>query len=347
MKVRLVCYENVGEWIIGKFASRLNEELQALGADSEIGISPDPQADVNHHLLYLGYENRKTSIDTLMVTHIDTMYKMRLLRKQLKTAESGICLSRDTMAKLVSAGLPRHKLCYIHPAHDGIIKSRPLLIGITCRVYGDGRKREYFLEKICRLIKPSDFRFWIMGRGWDSEVAKIRTLGFSVDYHAEFDGRLYDLTIPALDYFLYFGLDEGSMGFLDALAAGVKTIATPVGYQADLSARITFKIRNFSDLENVFDTINSERKISAAAVAAWTWENYARKHLLLWDYLLDGRDKGFLERNRGQFPDGLATLNNKEPFLPKRLFRKVIFLKAIVANSLKRRFGRISGKSRQ
>jgi hypothetical protein len=309
MKVRLICYENVGEWIIGKFASRLNEELRALGVNSEISKFPDPHADVNHHLIYVGYDDRKSSsIDTLMVTHVDNVYTMRLLRKQLKTAKLGVCMSQNTMASLVSAGFPQHKLCYIHPAHDGAIRPRPLLIGITCRIYEDGRKREYFLGKLCRMIKPDDFRFWIMGSGWDSEVAKIRALGFSVDYHAEFDSQLYHLTIPVLDFFLYFGLDEGSMGFLDALAAGVKTIVTPVGYQADLSARITYKIRNFSDLKNTFATIVRERQGSIEEVAAWTWERYARKHLEAWEYLLHNRDNEYMREISGNDTDGVRSI---------------------------------------
>lgn len=308
MKVRLVCYENVGEWILGKFASRLNEELQALGVNSEIGKTSDPRADINHHLIYLGFDNRKSSVDTLMVTHVDNVYTMRLLRKQLKTAELGICMSRNTMANLISAGLPRQKLCFIHPAHDGTIRPQPFLVGITCRIYKDGRKREYFLEKLCRTIKPDDFRFWIMGSGWDPVVAEIRALGFSVDYHAEFDSRLYHLTIPTLDFFLYWGLDEGSMGFLDALAAGVKTIVTPVGYQADLSARITYKVRNFSDLKNAFAAIARERQGSIAEVAAWTWERYARKHLEVWEYLLHNRDGETMRKISGNDTDGVRSI---------------------------------------
>lgn len=335
MKVRLVCYENVGEWIIGKFASRLNEELQRLGVNSEIGKSSDPCADVNHHLIYLGYDNLKSSIDTLMVTHIDTVYTMRLLRNQLKTAELGICMSRDTMANLVSAGLPRHKLCYIHPAHDGTIKPRTLLVGITCRVYKDGRKREYFLEKLCRVISPEDFRFWIMGSGWDSEVAKIRELGFTVDYYAEFDSRLYNLTISTLDYFLYFGLDEGSMGVLDALAAGVKTIVTPVGYQADLSTRITYKVRNFSDLKNAFASITRERKGPIEEVATWTWERYARKHLEVWQYLLHNRDGKYLRKISGNDTDGVRSIFSSS--VRGNFWQGINFRFKAIKNSLSRR----------
>jgi len=344
MNVRLVCYETAGEWIISKFASRLNDELRGLGVNSEIGSSPDPRAEVNHHLLYLGYDGRETSMNTLMVTHIDTVYKMRTLRNQLAHAEMGICMSRHTMSKLAAAGFPQHKLCYVHPAHDGMIRPRPLLIGITCRVYQDGRKREHFLEKLCRLVDPGDVRFWIMGQGWDAEVAKVRQLGFAVEYHADFDGRLYNASIPALDYFMYFGMDEGSMGVLDALAAGVKTIVTPVGYQADLSRKLTFTIRNFSDLAAAVDSIIRERKSSMEAVAGLTWENYARKHLLIWQYVLGGRDRGFLERNRSRFPDGLAALGDKKSFLPKRWLGKAVFFRSIAGNSLKRRFRKLQEK---
>ena len=337
MKVRLVCYENVGDWIVGKFAAKLNEGLLALGVRSDIGQAADSDADVNHHLLYLGYENRKTSLDTLMVTHIDSVHKMKLLRRQLESAALGICMSRRTMTDLLAAGLRRDKLCVVHPAHDGHIKPRPLRVGITCRTYADGRKREYFLEELCRRIGPADFRFWIMGRGWGTVVSAIRKLGFRVDYDEEFDSRRYESAIPDLDYFLYFGADEGSMGFVDALAAGVKTIVTSVGYQADLVEHITHPIAGVEDLVAAFTAIASERSRLTAPVAGWTWENYARKHLRIWEYLMSGRSGEYWSRYAREFPDGLASLNTEDS---PRLKQRVRFLGRIVKNSLRQRWQR-------
>lgn len=48
MKVRIVCYENVDLWILGKFAKKLNENLLSLNIESSIGYEPDLSADINN-----------------------------------------------------------------------------------------------------------------------------------------------------------------------------------------------------------------------------------------------------------------------------------------------------------
>jgi len=56
---------------------------------------------------------------------------------------------------------------------------------------------------------------------------------FEVEYHENFDYEVYKELIPTLDYYLYVGKDEGQMGFIDALAAGIPTIVTPQGFHLD------------------------------------------------------------------------------------------------------------------
>ncbi|MFH1622839.1 MAG: hypothetical protein ABIA97_06975, partial [Candidatus Omnitrophota bacterium] len=124
MRVNIVCYEDIDIWIIGKFAKKLNAELSKKGIACSIKKVPDPEADINHHLIFTDYNGQKSTIDTMMITHADTFLKLDLLKKQLKVTRMGICMSKHTLVELVNVGLPSDRLCYINPAHDGVIKPR-------------------------------------------------------------------------------------------------------------------------------------------------------------------------------------------------------------------------------
>lgn len=291
MRVRIVCYEDTKEWIVGKFAIRLCEHLQQTGVRADISKVPEPAADINHHLLYGGYDGKRNSIDTMMITHIDHPGKVSQLAYQLLTAKMGICMSSDTMHMLTRQALPRGRLCFVNPAHDGVMKPRKLLVGITSKVQPGGCKREDMLGQLANHISNADFRFSIMGAGWDVIVEAMRSHGIEVDYCDHFDRNAYERLIPNLDYYLYFGKDEGSMGFLDALAAGVTTIVTPQGFHLDTEGGIVHSFDELDELVKVFDSIAEKRGRLVKAVETWTWSEYARKHLVIWRYLL-ARDSG-------------------------------------------------------
>ena len=87
MKVRIVCYKDVHAWIGGKFALKMNECLLNMGHQSDIARNPDLSADVNHHMFNGGYDGLKHSVDTLMITHIDNLSKLYLLKKLLINPE--------------------------------------------------------------------------------------------------------------------------------------------------------------------------------------------------------------------------------------------------------------------
>jgi len=303
MRVRIVCYEEMGSWILGKFSLKLQEELGKLSIDADIARVPDHSADVNHHVIYIDYDGRRSSLDTVMVTHIDTDWKFRKLKSQLSDAATGICMSSDTMNSLHKAGIPSERLCYISPAHDGLIRPRPLLVGIATRLYPDGRKREGMLVQLAERIDPCKFSFMIMGDGWESIVANLRNRGFAVDYWANYDPVVYRSMIPSLDYYLYLGTDEGSMGFIDALAAAVPTIVTPQGFHLDALDGLVHPFTTAEELFSVFEDIAAGRRKLPDAVADWGWREYAIKHLDLWEYLLSGRRPDTLA-----YRDGLASL---------------------------------------
>jgi len=296
----------VNAWILGKFAVKLKEELTKLSVDVDIGDRPDRGADINHHIIFQEYDGSKNNIDTLMVTHVDTVQKMNQLRRQMKTAELAVCMSAESKTQLINAGIPAEKVCYVNPCHDGVMKPRPLKIGICTRVYNDGRKREYLLEKIAGAFSADDYSFIIMGAGWDKQVNLLRENGFEVTYHNEFNYDEYIKLIPELDYYLYTGLDEGQMGFVDALSAGVRTIVPPVGYHLDVSEGITHPYSSENELIDVLRRILERRKRRIDLVTHWTWRDYALKHHELWQYLLNGRKK-----ITSCYPDGVNSINTK------------------------------------
>jgi hypothetical protein len=71
------------------------------------------------------------------------------------------------------------------------------------------------------------------------------------------------------------------MGFLDALAAGVPTIVTPQGFHLDAPGGIAHAFDDIDELRHIFADIAAARRRRVDAVAAWTWEEYTRKHLFV------------------------------------------------------------------
>lgn len=315
MRIRIISYEDVNAWILGKFALKLNEELIKLGVDSDIDNVPDPYADINHHIIYLSYDFTKgNKKDSLMITHIDDIRKLTLLKKQLNSARFGICMSLPLMNELITGGIPTEKLCYINPAHDGVIPIKPYTIGITSGVKPDGCKREHLLAELSEHISPQLFNFKIMGSGWEAVIKVLKKRGFQITYYPDFNYNEYIELIPSLDYYLYMGQDEGSMGYIDALAGGIKTIVTPQGYHLDADNGITHPFNTLTELIGIFNSIAHEKMLLVNSVSTWTWRDYAIKHLEVWNYMNDSKQK----YSNSTYKDGLNSLLNSHHSLQSK-----------------------------
>ncbi|HTF27639.1 MAG TPA: hypothetical protein VK625_02280 [Flavitalea sp.] len=334
MRVRIVSYEDINAWILGKFARKLHEELIKLGVNADISNKPDADADINHHIIYLGYNvGTATKADTLMITHIDDIRKLQMLTTQMKAAKAGICMSESVMNELVTQGVPKNKICYINPAHDDIMRPRKIVIGVTSKVQPDGCKREELVEELFNNISPEIFSLSIMGAGWDKIVERLRKKGHTVTYYDEFNYKKYSELVPSFDYYIYTGQDEGSMGFIDALAAGVRTVVTPQGFHLDAPLGIYKSFNESHELISIFKEIEKEKLTLIDAVSSWTWKDYAIKHLELWKYILKPDDA-----QKSEYSDGLnSLLGNKKPRDEKQAqeFRKRL-IKGAFRRSLKK-----------
>jgi hypothetical protein len=295
MKINLLLNPANRSWIIQKIAERIAEELGPLGAQATITDVPDAGAHIVHHMSWAFANIRTPQPSTMFITHLDDVFKLNQVRATLAAeVRVGICMSSDTMRELAARGVPAPSLYYVSPAHDGAVQPRRIVVGITSRVYADGRKREALLQEVARRMDLSAFEFRIFGLGWEPTNAVLKAAGATVSYFGETDDfrKDYELmmaTVPTFDHYLYLGMDEGSLGTLDALAAGVSTIVTPQGFHLDLPGGITHPVVGAEDLERVFREIAAPRQQRVDAVAALTWKTHAQRHLDLWRAIVENR----------------------------------------------------------
>lgn len=273
MKINLCNYEQ-GRFngILSKYANKLNEFLVKKGENSRISDVPYKDADVNYHINYLPYkhENSPDSINALMITHIFDGYKMEAVKKGMETADIGVCMSEETRQQLIKEGIAEDKLVTILPAHDGHVR-RHQIVAILTNVYPDGCKREEMFTKLVKTLNYNEWAFRIMGTGWLDILVPLVADGLQVDYFAEFNYDIHKQILESSDYSLYFGKDEGSMGILDSVNAGLKTIAPNTGFHKEIGIDYPFDTQK--ELNAIFAGLNKNR------VKDWTWDTYAKKHL--------------------------------------------------------------------
>jgi hypothetical protein len=248
---------------------------------------------INHFMLFHYVEPKPATINTMGVTHVDDVLKVDMVRKHLATGvRAAICTSSMTVDQLVSYGIDRKQMTYALPAHDGTMVPRRIIIGITSNNYSDGRKRDWLLVKLSDDIRLDDFEFQIFGRGWDQICARLLAAGASVvvkepsdDYRADYDA--IKSAVPKFDYYFYPGLDEGSLGTLDALSAGVKTIVTRQGFHLDIPNGITYGFWDYGELKQIVEEIARERRERIKIGQSLTWTRYAKRHLDIWSSLIE------------------------------------------------------------
>jgi hypothetical protein len=289
MKVGIVLNRANKSWIIEKIAMRLQQELAALNVTAIISETAAADADIIHHMSWAFANTKTPQPSTMFVTHLDDSHKVSQVRATLgaRTVDVGICMSSDTRQQLLDAGVKPGHVTYVSPAHDAAITPRRIRLGFTTRLYPDGRKRETLLLDVASRLRLDDFEFEIFGSGWEEVVPKLKTSGAAVVYHQETSDYLQDYqsmlaAIPGFDYYVYLGLDEGSLGTLDALSAGVKTIITPQGFHLDMPGGITHPVLSSDDLEQVFRQIVDERNARISSIRDWTWKTYAERHIEIW-----------------------------------------------------------------
>jgi hypothetical protein len=271
----------------------------------------------------------------MFITHVDDSLKLKHVKRSLQdSVELGICMSSYAVAELTLRGIPAGSLCHVLPGHDSQVVPKRIVIGLTTRLYRDGRKREDLLLRLAREMPLDAFCFEIHGSGWEKIVPKLAYAGAEVryfpgcgDYISDYKAMLQ--AIPNFDYYVYLGLDEGSLGTLDALAAGVATIITPQGFHVDLPNGISHKVWDYPELHSVFLKIAGDRNARIASVEALTWERHVERHGLIWRSLLEGGCKkvsAVLAREQSSAPniEQFRMVSNAEMVARSRSVRRTL-----------------------
>lgn len=283
MKIHIVNYEGgIFDGILSKYATQMQRWIKIHNHECTMSNKPDPKAAINHHINYwpYKYENSPDSINTLMVTHINTPEKIINLTEGMKTADMGICFSEDTERSLKIEG--KNKFTTVLPAHDSLPR-RPRIVSILTNVYPNGCKREEMFPELLKHIDKKKFVFFIMGKDWERTLEPWMGTDFQAQYFDKFDPENYRKILDLSDYCLYFGKDEGSMGILDAKNAGVKCIAPDGGFHADMGIEYPFDTQE--ELNKIFDNLSEN------PVEDWTWDNYCKQHETIWGELLKKKKK--------------------------------------------------------
>lgn len=322
LRVNLVLHDFCRGWVIEKMAVKLHAALEEIGVSTTLSNTPSSSHDVNHFAIFHYVEPLPGTLNTMGVTHIDDALKIDMVRRHLTGGvRAAICMSNMTVEQLAGHGIERGKLTYALPAHDGAIEPRRIAIGITSNNYSDGRKRDWLLTRLASDMRLDDFEFRIFGRGWETVVEQLKAAGASVvvtgptdDYVADY--AAIKAAVPYFDYYFYPGLDEGSLGTLDALAAGVGTIVTTQGFHLDIPNGITHGFWEYDELRDIFDKIAKARRGRVDMACQLTWTKYAERHVAIWSSLLSRNEvphgqqlAGEVMTTKHQFPvESYATI---------------------------------------
>ena len=244
------------KWILTKFARNLYQHLKNQGHTVFLSKKSKEDVDVNHFIIFLFQKEKhefyfKNTINTTMLTHINDDFRYKKVKGISKFMDAGIAFSNDHAKFIKKKSLGLKKIFYVLPPMDSDLKLKKVHLGIFTNLYNDGRKKQNYLIQSVENISPEFIKLSIIGKGWKPYVNHLRSKGFEVNYQRFFFRRRYITLLNEIDYLIYLGNDEGSMGFLDAIQMGIKTIMIPQGFQKDLERFLTFKLdKKLSNLDS-------------------------------------------------------------------------------------------------
>ena len=75
---------------------------------------------------------------------------------------------------------------------------------------------------------------------------------------------------------------------------------------------MTYPCETVNDFIHAFEKAADKKRVLVNSVESWTWENFAKKHIEVWEYLLDRKLLSELTKNRGYYMDGIFSVLPKE-----------------------------------
>jgi hypothetical protein len=289
--VNIVNYEaqRQGGWIFTRLSETLFRALEDMGVEAHLSSSPTSGFDVVHHIPYHAVKPIDGSINTSLVTHVDSPPKLWLLKWQFNLGVRGICMS-STTARSLNNRFGVDDFYFAVPPASRYVQPRKSKIGVFFNRYRDGRKRETELIQFAQVVGPTTIKIVIMGENWDGVVIALEALGVDVELHPQFEVETYEELVREVDYVVYFGYDEGAISVADAIACGTRVIVTPQGFHLDYKSPNVCYASDGTEAARVFLSDRLDRETSIQLMSRLSWSRYGQTHVSIWNTLLADRD---------------------------------------------------------
>jgi glycosyltransferase involved in cell wall biosynthesis len=256
------------DWILERCAS----EIAKRAANVTYGETADYAADIQYYLNYSARKKRISPVEIAFFTHSEQTPSARARYfEAAREVDVPVCMSRRYADELREAGIGAVET--IAPGVD-LEEFRPKVrIGVIGRTYQTGRKGEALVASVMD-VEGIDWKF--TGQGWPGEAVYIPPDGMPDFYNG-------------LDYVLIPSHSEGGpMSVLEALACGKPIISSDVGWVNEFP-HIPFENGNAESLRAVLKRLVEERRKLSERVQTYTWDNWAAKHIQLFQRLAASR----------------------------------------------------------
>ncbi len=251
-------------WILEKCAS----EIAKRSKNITYGIAEDPTADVQYYNNYSCYKQRVSAVEVGYFTHseIDKVARDKFFAVA-RQVEHCVSHAERYSKELREAGI--QNVTTIPPGVDLEVFKPKIRIGVIGRTYHTGRKGEALVAQVMD-IPEIEWRF--TGEGWPAPSTHVADADMPNFYNG-------------LDYVLVPSLYEGGpMSVAESLACGVPVIGSDVGWVNEFP-HIPFENGNVKSLRKVLEGLVEQRNQLRESVLHVTWDNWALKHIELFDEL--------------------------------------------------------------
>ena len=300
MKVDIIIDESNRGWIIEKMANRLNENLLLLGIDSSVTDMPSVQPDVIHWMHYLNVPTdlKTSSVNTMLVTHVDEIDKLERLDFLIKMGIHPLFLSEAHSLEISNFLKVDKKFQKILPGSD-LAEFNKIKFIINSNSYPDNRKNDDYLIKLSKDLNLDQTIFIFCGKRWEKVGNHLSDAGAEVYIYSKQTGNYPDYDnlnkiTKDSDIFIYMGFDEGSIGALDAYLLGKKLIVSDQGFHKEMLNNDVLLFKNYDKFKELVKVEIAKHLHWQKEKSRWSWAMFAKSHLDVWEELSLNNDSSFI-----------------------------------------------------
>lgn len=247
MRVNIIVGAGDLDWIGGRLARELAQRLPDHSVEATINGGP---GDLEYQQIVYGEPLRRPAVGVF--THGSER------PKQFGASYGGqVALNSATLGYLIDAVGAEGPALIELPVDDRFIK-RPIIFGVSGRVYGDGRKGEHLVAEMVR----AGYHVVAWGHGWPCLIVSSSISDLLAFYRG-------------LDYYVDTSSDEGGcVPALECMALGIPVISHTLGVDRPV---LSYKIQDWPSLNAVLHRLTHPR----------TYDDWAREHAAYFKTVLE------------------------------------------------------------